>query len=551
MIKSRTDKEKEVSYYVSLGYTQKQAVRIADLTFARPYDRHERKLNLGFAAGGGIMRMKSMRASVQAEALEEASLEVECLAAPMRSPAPQMAMGFVPAEEAETGFPGVCIEDVRSDEYEHIEEVGVQSTAASPTSTFRTTFNTASAAILLGNFRNGTRFSHDMIRTEELLNFVPYALNEAKDGLFEVTREMTRQGDKGFLFLGIKAKDAIPARKNIVLLIDTSGSMSDKVLQIRATLATVFAGLNENDVFSVVTYSSEDHTFIDGMKVNKKHDIDFVLDQLETMYIEGCTDGSKGIETAYTIVEENFIEDGINRVILVTDGDLNFGVTDKGGLIDLIEEKRKTGAYLSCIGTGLYNLRDDKLEALAKNGNGNYFVVNDIADVKEILYKKYASLVFPVARNVKAQVEFNPSAVKGYRLIGFENRRLTHEQFRDDKAASEPFGSGAYCVACYELFFSDIANVKPLKYRTESAPSSDELGTLTVRYQNIQSDDYNEQEFILENSEASSDNIAKAQKCAELAEILRGDDSEGKKRKAIREYLRLFGGTEYAESFEE
>jgi Ca-activated chloride channel family protein len=390
-----------------------------------------------------------------------------------------------------------------------------------------------------------------MIRIEELLNFVPYELNEAKDGLFEVTREMTREGDKGFLFLGIKAKDAIPARKNIVLLIDTSGSMDSKKLQIRAALATVFAGLNENDVFSVVTYSSEDHTFIDGMKVSKKHDIDFVLDKLKTMYIEGCTNGSKGIETAYTIVEENFIEDGINRVILVTDGDLNFGITDKGGLIDLIEEKRKTGAYLSCIGTGLYNLRDDKLEALAKNGNGNYFVVNDIADVKEILCRKYNSLVFPVAKNVKAQVEFNPSVVKGYRLIGFENRRLTHEQFRDDKVSAEPFGSGAYCIACYELFFSDIANVKPLKYRTENTADSDELGTLTVRYQNVQNDEYNEQEFVLENVEASSDNLVKAQKCSELAEILRGDDTEGKKRKAVREYLSLFAGTEYAESFED
>ena len=548
MIQRKTDEEKEISYYVSLGYTRKQAVRIAELTFARPYDRSVRKLNLGFAAGGGILRMKSMRASVQAEAPEDAL--VECFAEPACSPAPLQMPGSVSMEE-EAVFPGVGIEDVRSDEYEHIEEIGAQSTAVSPTSTFRTTFNTAAAAILLGNFRNGTRFSRDMIRTEELLNFVPYELNEAKDGLFEVTREMTRAGDKGFLFLGIKAKDAIPARKNIVLLIDTSGSMDSKKLQIRAALATVFAGLNENDVFSVVTYSSEDHTFIDGMTVNKKHDIDYVLDKLRTMYIEGCTDGSKGIETAYTIVEENFIEGGVNRVILVTDGDLNFGVTDKGGLIDLIEEKRKTGAYLSCIGTGLYNLRDDKLEALAKNGNGNYFVVNDVADVKEILYKKYSSLIFPVAKNVKAQVEFNPSAVKGYRLIGFENRRLTHEQFRDDAVTAEPFGSGAYCVACYELFFSDIANVKPLKYQTGNTASSDELGTLTLRYQNVQNDEYNEQEFVLENREASSDNIAKAQKCAELAEILRGDDSEGKKRKAVREYLGLFAGTEYAESFEE
>lgn len=547
MIKAN-DREKEINYYVSLGYTKKQAERIADLKFERPYNRAERRMGINFAAGGGRILARSMKASAAPEVFEEAPVDAEFFSVQACAPAPRPS---VLAAAVDAASPGISVEDVRSDEYEHIEEVGAQSTATSPTSTFRTTFNTAAATVLLGNFRNGTRFSHDMIRTEELLNFVPYELNDAKDGLFGVTSEMTREGDAGFLFLGIKARDVIPSRKNIVLLIDTSGSMGSKTLQIRATLATVFASLNENDVFSLVTYSSEDHTFINGMKVDKKHDVDYVLDKLKNMYIEGCTCGSKGIETAYSIIEENYIGDGINRVILVTDGDLNFGITDKGGLIKLIEEKRKTGAYLSCIGTGLYNLRDDKLEALAKNGNGNYFVVNDIADVKEILYKKYNSLVFPVAKNVKAQMEFNPSVVKGYRLIGFENRRLTHEQFRDDSVVAEPFGSGAYCVACYELFFSEIANVKPLKYSAGQAAGSDELGTLTVRYQNVADDAYSEQEFVIENAGSASSNLAKARKCADIAQILRGDESDGRKRRAVRDYLDLFAGTEYAGSFED
>lgn len=544
MINFKTDKEKEISYYMSLGYTHKQASRIAALDFERPHGRFDHIRRMKFAAGGGAVRSESMNSRVNMILTEEEPAEYDAMAC---TPAPQTARLFGSAVK----MPEVSTEDIRSDEYEHIEEVGAQSTATSPTSTFRTTFNTAAAAILLGNFRESTRFSHDMIRTEELLNFIPYNLKEAGDKLFEVTAEMTREGDKGFLFLGIKAKDAVPERKNIVLLIDTSGSMSSKTLQIRATIATVFASLRENDVFSVVTYSSDDHVFINGMKVDKKHDIDHVLDKLKNMYIEGCTYGSKGIETAYTIVEENYIDDGINRVILVTDGDLNFGITDKNGLIDLIEKKRMTGAYLSCIGTGLYNLRDDKLEALAKNGNGNYFVVNNIADVKEILCRKYNSLVFPVAKNVKAQMEFNPAVVKGYRLIGFENRRLTHEQFRNDNVIAEPFGSGAYCVACYELFFSELADVKPLKYQTVSASDSADVGTLTIRYQNVSSDEYGELEFVIENNEVSSDNIAKAKKCAALADVLRSDESEGKKRKAVRDYLDLFAGTEYAESFKD
>ncbi len=561
-----TEKEKELAYYVSLGYTQKQAARIAAMDFERPYTGDGFGSNRRFSSGGGrilarpLMAMK--RSSGPAAGAVNDALEPERC---MVFTEPSMPSEAVPGAGP---FPGVDIEDVRSDEYEHIEETGVQSTDVSPTSTFRTTFNTAAASILLGNFRNGTGFSHDMVRTEELLNFVPYDLKEAKDRLFEVTKELSREGDRGFLFLGIKARDVLPARKNIVLLIDTSGSMSSKTLQIRATLATVFASLRENDVFSIVTYSSEDKTFINGMKVGPKHGIDWVLDQLKEMYIEGCTNGSKGIETAYTIVEENYIDDGINRVILVTDGDLNFGITDKGGLIDLISKKRGTGAYLSCIGTGLYNLRDDKLDALAKNGNGNYFVVNGIADVKEILRKKYGSLVFPVAKNVKAQVEFNPAAVRGYKLIGYENRRLTHEQFRDDAVVAEPFGSGAYCAACYELYFSDPANVKPLKYRAAASAASaadgaaadgsavaagaEELATLTLRYQDVRSDEFSELEFVIDGSDsAPTENTAKAKECARIADVLRGGDTEGKKRRAIRDYLNLFAGTEYAESFEE
>ena len=538
-----TENEKEIAYYVSLGYTRKQAERIAGLTFRRRYERSDVVFGVRKRAVMSNAKFSAPEAQMTVEPVEDAVfMKAYSMPAPTGGALNMMSMAM-PIE--------ADIEDLRSDEYEHIEEVGPQSTATSPTSTFRTTFNTASAAIMLGNFRERSRIAHDSIRTEELLNFIPYDLCEAKDDLFEVTKEMTRDGDKGFLFLGIKAKDAIPARKNIVLLIDTSGSMSSKTLQIRATLATVFASLGENDVFSVVTYSTTDHTFINGMRVDRKHGIDHVLDKLREMYIEGCTNGSKGIETAYSIVEENFIEDGINRVILVTDGDLNFGITEKGGLIKLIEEKRETGAYLSCIGTGLYNLRDDKLEALAKNGNGNYFVVNNIADVKEILHRKYSSLVFPVAKNVKAQVEFNPSAVKGYRLIGFENRRLTHEQFRDDKTVAEPFGSGAYCVACYELFFSELENVKPLKYGSAAGSGSTELGTLTVRYQNVGDDEYKELEFVIGGSETPSDNIAKAKECVRIADILRGDESEGKKRKAVRDYLNLFAGTEYAESFED
>ena len=206
---------------------------------------------------------------------------------------------------------------------------------------------------------------------------------------FELTYELSREGDKGFLFLGVQGRHVPLKRQNIVLLIDTSGSMCEKKQQIRMTLATVFAKLNEGDKISVVTYSNVDHLFVNGLKKSKEHDIKYLLHALDKMEISGCTYGSKGIGTAYDIAAENYIEDGINRVIMVTDGDLNFGITEKGELSELISAKKQSGVYYSAIGTGLYNLMDDKLQALARNGNGNYFVINSIKDAEHILRDRY------------------------------------------------------------------------------------------------------------------------------------------------------------------
>ena len=510
----------EKEYYLSLGYTEKQAKRIAALTFEEPPSPKE------FLHEVGYMLKSAGRGRV------------------MYYMAPEPAECGAVLEECNC----IDIEDIRTDTYEHFEDNGVKSVAAHPTSEFRATNNTAAAGILINNFRNNARINHDMVRTEELLNMLPFDIENPVGSKFAINTDLTEKDGKKSLFIAIKSNPAVPKRQNIALLIDTSGSMCSKVLQIRLTIATVFSKMAEGDILSLITYSDEDHTFINGLVKTEKHDIDYVLDQLKKMYIDGCTNGSAGIETAYKIVSENFMKDGINRVILVTDGDLNFGVTKKDGLEALIREKAKTGAYLSCIGTGLWNLQDDKLEVLAKNGNGNYFVLNDLEDAEELLNKRYNSLVYPVAKNVKVQVEFNPAVVKSYKQIGYENRQLTREQFRDDNVISEPFGADSQCVAGYELYGEDKTNIQPLKYSKVEGGASDELCTIIVRFEDVETGKVIEESKSVKNELTTGKNAKRMLMCYAIAECLRKNNQTlPNGENAIQLYMTMYKHPEFVE----
>ena len=227
------------------------------------------------------------------------------------------------------------------------------------------------------------------------------------------------------------------------------------------------------------------------------------------------------------MLKEEYIEDGNNQVILITDGDLNFGITDRGGLEELIEKKKKSNLFLSVIGTGLYNYKDDKLETLSKHGNGVYRTVNNLADVKKCLDVEYASLVNVIAKDVKAQVEFNPEIVESYRLLGFENREISHEDFVNDKVISEPFGSGGYGVALYELVLRE--NAKPLesgyKYTRIVTTGSTDLGTVKVRYKEPLEDHSREIECVITSAQEDyTDNLRLAYVVYVCAEKLRGSD---------------------------
>lgn len=387
-------------------------------------------------------------------------------------------------------------ENVRWDKYKTIEEKGFRSVGASPTSTFRTTCNTASMGILKNNIENDSYINKSMVRLEELMNYFEYDVSKPSPGeFFKIHTEIANKpySDNKLLFVHMKGKDLIHEKQNIVLLLDASGSMGGTQTQMQSSMMTIISHLNEGDKLSLITYSDDDVVVLDNITFSKDK-VNEIIENILKIEITGCTNGSGGLKSAYKRIKKNFVKDGVNRVIILTDGDFNFGITGASDLEDFIAKKKETGAYLSVIGTNLWNTNDETMETLAKNGNGNYCVVNSIDDVEEFIEKRYDRLVHTIATDVKAQVEFNPKYVKNYRLIGFENRSLNHEDFKNDKVISEPFGCGSYCVALYELELNENIGVveSDLKYQKPQLIDSDNLCTVSIRYKDLGKDSSDE-----------------------------------------------------------
>ena len=432
-----------------------------------------------------------------------------------------------------------------TDEYERIEEKDAHSTAAEPTSTFRMTTNTASAGIILNQLRNSRRIDRSMVRIEEMLNYFRYESKIPRDAMFHPSYEiMDADENRKYLYINVQGREEIKAHQNIVILLDVSGSMYGNTEQTQAIIATIISKLGNGDKLSLITYSDDDIVEMEAYTINRAKDRIHALEKLLSVEITGCTNGSKGIEQAYRIGKKNYIPDGNNQVILITDGDLNFGITDKGGLEKLIEKKKKDHLFLSVIGTGLYNYKDDKLEVLSKHGNGVYRTVNSLTDVRKSIDEEYASLVNIIAKDVKAQVEFNTEVVEKYRLLGFENRTLSREDFTNDKIISEPFGSGGYGIALYELQMKTgtaPAN-SGLKYSKLVTTGSSELGTIKIRYKEPLEDKSHELEKVIETAEASfTDNLRLAFVVYVCAEKLRNSEkiSDEEMKLARKLYAKL------------
>ena len=348
-------------------------------------------------------------------------------------------------------------------EYDHVAENDFIATAVENTSTFAADVDTASYSNLRGYLNSGSVIPEDAVRIEEMVNYFHYDYKEPENGEpFSVNMEVDEcpwNEDHQLVMIGLKAKAIdVSERKptNFVFLIDTSGSMnsSDKLPLVKTAFIKLLNELNENDTVSIVTYAGSDKVVLEGVTGDNTDEIAEAIEELEAY---GSTNGSAGINTAYDIAEDYFIKGGNNRVILATDGDLNVGVTSQDDLTDLITEKKESGIYLSVLGFGNDNLKDNKLETLADNGNGNYAFIDSRYEAKRVLVKEMGATLETVAKDVKLQTTFDESVVEKYRLVGYENRVMANEDFDNDAVDGGEIGSGHEVTAIYEIIPTDEA----------------------------------------------------------------------------------------------
>lgn len=379
-------------------------------------------------------------------------------------------------------------------EYDYQEEHRFVSTKDFPLSTFAADCDTASYSNIRSYIEEGTLPLAGAVRVEEMINYFDYDyVSDPEAGKkFAVYTEYSDcpwNKDTKLMMVGLNTAAIDMSEKkasNLVFLIDTSGSMyeENKLPLAQKAFKMLAENLDENDRISIVTYAGSDTVVLNGVAGSEAYTICEALDSLEA---SGSTNGSAGLITAYEIAEQQFIKDGNNRVILATDGDLNVGLTSESDLVGLITEEKDSGIFLSVLGFGSDNLKDNKLEALADHGNGNYSYLDSVYEAKKVLVDEMGGTLYTVAKDVKMQIEFNPEQVKGYRQIGYENRALSAEDFADDTVDGGEIGAGHVVTALYEVVPVDSEFDVPeaeTKYtsKKQSADYSGELATVNIRY---------------------------------------------------------------------
>ncbi|MDJ0838183.1 MAG: von Willebrand factor type A domain-containing protein [Acidobacteriota bacterium] len=358
--------------------------------------------------------------------------------------------------------------------YARIKDNGFVSVKDDPLSTFSIDVDTAAYANVRRFLTQGVLPPPDAVRLEEMVNYFTYDDPEPEyERPFAVTTQVGNapwNPDHRLLRVGLKARSIDPAGRpacNLVFLIDVSGSMQSahKLPLLKDALGLLAANLDERDKVSVVVYASDQGV---ALPPTSGADQQAILDALEQLRAGGGTNGEKGIQAAYRLAAEQFITDGVNRVILATDGDFNLGVHSHDALVKLAEDKAKTGIELTVLGFGMGNLNDKTLERLAV-GNGNYAYIDTLAEAEKVLVEEVGGTLVIVARDVKMQLEFNPAEVAEWRLLGYENRLLKHTEFNDDSVDAGDMGAGHSITALYELVPPGIskkaAKVGPLKYQ--------------------------------------------------------------------------------------
>lgn len=428
-----------------------------------------------------------------------------------------------------------------TESYDVINENNFKEVLSDPLSTLSVDVDRASYSNVRRFINQNTLPHKDVVRIEELINYFDYDYPQPKDEHpFSVNAELHKcpWNDKHeLLMLGLQGRemetDEIPA-SNLTFLIDVSGSMNsaNKLALLKKAFAILVNNLRDKDRVAIVVYAGAAGTVLPSTPGNQKTKILAALDNLSA---GGSTAGGEGIILAYKIAKENLIEGGNNRVILASDGDFNVGASSNAEMVSLIEKKRDDGIFLTILGFGMGNYKDSRMEEISNAGNGNYAYIDNILEAKKMFDKELWGTLFTIAKDVKIQIEFNPAKVKGYRLIGYENRLLNKEDFNNDKKDAGEIGSGHTVTALYEIIPADsdenISNIDPLEYMNSSVKNSANMLTVKLRYKDPDKDEsklivvrYKKTDI---NGTKISDNFKLAAAVAQFGMILRDSEHKG------------------------
>lgn len=380
--------------------------------------------------------------------------------------------------------------------YSSIHENGYKDVLNNPLSTFSIDVDRASYSNVRRFINMGQLPPVDAVRIEEMINYFSYNYPEPEgDHPFSVYTEVSTcpwNPKHQLVHIGLKGKNmeksSLPP-SNLVFLIDVSGSMDmpNKLPLLKNAFQLLVNELRPSDRVAIVVYAGAAGLVLESTPGNRK---EIILKSINNLNAGGSTAGGQGLKLAYKIAEENFIKGGNNRIILATDGDFNVGVSSNAEMERLVEKEREKGIFITVLGFGMGNYKDDKMEIIANKGNGNYAYIDNIQEARKVLVSEFAGTLFTIAKDVKFQIEFNPARVKAYRLIGYENRLLNKEDFNDDKKDAGEMGAGHTVTALYELIPAgsdeNPGGVDPLKYQKNTVPvkpdMNSELMTLKLRY---------------------------------------------------------------------
>ncbi|GAB3275384.1 vWA domain-containing protein [Parahaliea aestuarii] len=406
-----------------------------------------------------------------------------------RAPAPAMAAAASPLE----GIVAPGYQDSGRDRFTTADANPVKRVADEPVSTFSIDVDTAAYSFVRRMLNQGVLPQKAAVRVEEMINYFPYdyPLPTGREAPFSTTVSVLdspwKTGNK-LVHIGIQGFELQGAqpRSNLVFLLDVSGSMNspDKLPLVKQSMALLLSRLQAEDTVSIVVYAGAAGTVLEPTPVKEKQKI---LDALNRLQAGGSTAGAAGIQLAYQVAESQFVEDGVNRVVLATDGDFNVGIHNPEELKGFVERKRDAGVYLSVLGFGQGNYHDALMQQLAQNGNGVAAYIDTLGEAQKVLVHEATSALFPIANDVKIQVEFNPQTVSEYRLLGYETRQLAEEDFNNDAVDAGDIGAGHSVTAIYEITpaGSDSAVYEPSRYREQAAAGSgkgSEYGFLKLRY---------------------------------------------------------------------